>query len=110
MRHLLASILLLVSLHAPAQTTVEDVVTSPTTFAVCKTVDVLSTAHLLSIGGFREANPIVAWAISGGSYLPLIAVSVAMYLFLKDLDNPYATGAANLITCGVAIHNLTLIP
>ena len=109
MRRFVFSILLLLSFAAPAQT-LEEVVTSPTTFAVCKVVDVVSTIHLLSVGGFVEANPIVAWSMSVGGYVPLIAVSVGLWYLLKELNNPYATGIANIVTCGVAVHNLTLIP
>ena len=90
--------------------TIEEVVTSPTTFAVCKTVDVVSTIHLLSIGGFAEANPIVAWSISVGGYVPLIAVSVGLWYLLKEANNPYVTGFANIVTCAVAGSNLALIP
>ena len=113
MRALLASLLITLSLSVSAQTVgevVTDVITSPTTFAVCKTVDVVSTIHLLSVGGFVEANPIVAWSMSVGGYVPLIAVSVGVWYLLKELNNPIATGIANVVTCGVAAHNLTLIP
>jgi len=90
--------------------TVEDIVTSPTTFAVCKTVDVVSTIHLLSVGGFVEANPLVTWSLSIGGYVPLIAVSIGVWYLLKEVNNPIATGIANVVTCAVAGHNLILIP
>lgn len=95
---------------ASSAQTIEEVVTSPTTFAVCKAVDVATTIHLLSLGGFAEANPIIAGSIQAAGYVPLIALSVGLYLWLDHINNPMATGAANVITCGVAAHNLLLIP
>jgi hypothetical protein len=109
MRSIALATLVACSLSANAGT-VEDIVTSPTTFAVCKAVDVVSTIHLLSVGGFVEANPIVAWSMSVGGYVPLIAVSIGLWYLLKEYNDPRATGVANLITCAVAGHNLTLIP
>ena len=109
MRSIALATLMACSIGANAGT-VEDIVTSPTTFAACKAVDVVSTIHLLSIGGFVEANPIVAWSISVGGYVPLIAVSVGMWYLIKEVNDPVATGIANVVTCAVAGHNLTLIP
>ena len=109
LRSLALATLMAASIGASAGT-VEDIVTSPTTFAVCKAVDVVSTIHLLSVGGFVEANPLVAWSLSIGGYVPLIAVSIGMWYLLKELNNPIATGVANVVTCSVAMHNLTLIP
>lgn len=112
---LFASVLLTVSLSAKADTaprapleTMETVVTSPETFAVCKALDVASTAYLISHGLGVEANPIVAPLLTHG-YFPLITVSVGLYYLLIWNNNPVATGAANVVTCGVAIHNLSLI-
>ena len=91
-------------------TTIEDVITSPTTFAVCKAVDVVSTMYLINSGIGIEANPIVAWSMQVGGYAPLIAVSVGLYFWLKELNSPVATGVANVVTCAVAGNNLSLIP
>lgn len=87
----------------------KEIATSPETFAVCKTVDIASTAYLLG-RGFTEANPIVAWSLKVGGYMPLILVSVGLYMWLKKLDSPQTTAAVNVVTCGVAAHNLLLIP
>jgi hypothetical protein len=113
MRAILAALLITLSLSVPAQTVgevVTDVITSPTTFAVCKAVDVVSTIYLLSVGGFVEANPIVAWSMSVGGYVPLIAASIGLWYVIKEANNPYVTGFANVVTCAVAGSNLALIP
>lgn len=101
-------IILALSFSAPAQT-LEDVITSPTTFAVCKTVDVVSTMYLINSGIGIEANPLVAWSIQVGGYLPLILVSIGLYYWLKELNSPVATGFANVVTCAVAGSNLSLL-
>ena len=84
------------------------VATSTTTFAVCKVVDIASTAYLISNGLGVEANPIVA-GIIGNGYLPLIAVSVLVWYMLTQVDSPAGIAVANVVTCGVAAHNLTLL-
>lgn len=86
-----------------------EVVTSPETFAVCKAVDIASTAYLIHNGLAVEANPIVAATLSHG-YLPLVVISVGIYYALKHFQDPVAIGVANFATCGVAINNLLLIP
>jgi hypothetical protein len=85
------------------------VVTSPTTFAVCKTVDVASTAYLRDKGLAVEANTIVRPLIANG-YFPLIALSIVVWWLLDDLNSKPVTTVANVVTCGVAAHNLMLIP
>ena len=91
----------------------EDVATSPTTFAVCKTVDIASTAYLLEHGLATEANPLVAPLIAHG-YIPLIAVSLGIYWMMKHFkDQPgakTATAVANGVTCLAATQNLLLLP
>lgn len=89
--------------------TVTEVVTSPTTFAVCKALDIGTTYYLISHGLAVEANPIVAATLAHG-YFPLIAISVGIYFLLKHYNDPVATGIANVATCGVGVHNLLLIP
>jgi hypothetical protein len=44
-----------------------------------------------------------------GGYVPLIAFSVGLYYLIKYANEPVATGVANVVTCGVAAHNLLLI-
>jgi hypothetical protein len=90
-------------------TTVEEVVTSPTTFAVCKAADIATTAYVIEHGIGVESNPIVASTLAHG-YIPIIALSVGLWYLLKEYNNPVATAGANVVTCGVALHNLLLIP
>ena len=109
MKRLALILFVLLSLAVVEETPIKDVVTSPETFALCKAVDIASTAYLLSHGGFIESNPIVAATMSHG-YFPIIAISVGIYFLLKHFQDPVATGIANVATCGVAVHNLLLIP
>ena len=93
-----------------ASPTLEEVATSPETFAVCKTADILSTIYILAHGGV-ENNPIVAWSVHVGGYAPLILVSGAVYWWMKTHEEArLAIAAVNAVTCGVAVHNLTQIP
>ena len=110
MKLLVLALALLVSGCAslPDRTSAEKAATSPTTFAVCKTVDIGSTALLLHTGHFVEANPLVAGILSHG-YFPLIALSVGVYELLVHLNNPTVTLAVNAVTCGVAAHNLLML-
>lgn len=88
---------------------VEEVVTSPTTFAVCKTADVLSTIYVIEHSIGVEANPVIAPLLTNG-YIPFIALSVGIWWLIKEYNNPTVTAAANVVGCGVAAHNLLLIP
>ena len=109
----LAGVLLVCS-SAFAAPTLEEVATSPETFGICKAADVASTVYLLEHGWAVEGNPIVAWSMNIGGYMPLVFVSAGLYWALKHFKDeagvPLATGAANVVTCGVAAHNLLLIP
>ena len=87
--------------------TVQEVAESPTTFAECKTLDIATTAAIINQGG-HEMNPI-AKALIGHSYIPLIAVSIGIYLILKEVNDPQITTVANAITCPVAAHNLGVL-
>jgi hypothetical protein len=89
-------------------TTIKTVAESTDTFAVCKTVDVVSTYVGLSSGNFIEANPIMAKVISFG-WLPFVAVSLGSYLLLVEVNNKQVTTAANTITCGVSANNVFLL-
>jgi hypothetical protein len=109
--------LMLAAANAFAAPTLEEageVVTSPETFGVCKAADVASTVYLLEHGWAVEGNPIVAWSMHIGGYMPLVFVSAGLYWafshFKDEPGMPLATGAANVVTCGVAAHNLLLIP
>lgn len=80
---------------------------SPETFAACKTVDIATTAAIINQGG-HEMNPI-AKVLIGHSYIPLIAVSIAIYMILVEVSDPEITTVANAVTCPVAAHNLGVL-
>jgi uncharacterized protein YceK len=81
---------------------------SPTTFAVCKTVDIASTAYGIRAGLVHESNPILGATLSHG-YFPMIAIGVGVWYLLDRLQDKTATLAGNTVTCGVAAHNLWLL-
>lgn len=88
--------------------TVQTVAESPTTFAACKVADIATTSYALYTGRFVERNPFVS-SIIGGGYIPLIAVSIALWYLIDYYDEPLLTIGANAITCPVAIHNAVLL-
>ena len=110
-RAILMAACLVVGLSARAEPieVLQEVITSPTTFAVCKTVDVASTIHLLSTGAGVEANPITAALIQAGGFPALILVSVGLYFLVRQIENPVAIGVVNVATCGAAVNNVLLI-
>jgi hypothetical protein len=81
---------------------------SPETFAVCKAVDIGSTAYGIHAGMVHEANPIIAGTLAHG-YFPLIAISFGIYELLKYLHNDSVNQGANAATCGIAAHNVLLL-
>jgi hypothetical protein len=94
-------------LHSTAKATPLEVLESPDTFAICKTLDIASTAWLLAHGGV-ELNPLVAWSLRVGGFAPIILLSIGLYQFAKEAP-PEAVAIVNTATCGVAAHNLLLI-
>ena len=103
----LATLFLATYLHC-AQA--EDVVSSPTTFAICKAADIASTAYLLENHLAVEGNPLVAELLQSG-YFPLIILSVGIWWFMKEHpEQKVANTAANVVTCVVAANNILLIP
>lgn len=108
MKKILLSLLLVVSISSKA-VEVEDIVTSPETFAVCKIIDIASTSYLITRGLAYEANPIVAPLIVNG-YFPLVLLSAGLYWVLKQKDSKPTNTVANALTCGVAVNNILLIP
>lgn len=104
----------LIGIKACSAGTLEEVATSPNTFAACKTVDIASTAYLLEHGLATEANPLVAWSLKVGGWAPLVFASIGVYwLMEKFKDQPGAkpaTAVANGVTCIAATQNLLLIP
>lgn len=100
--------LLLVNLTACA--TVQDTLGDTRTLAACKAADIVTTVTALNTGSFHETNAIMKTLMTGAhGYFPFIAVSAAYVLFFVWLDNPKATAAASVITCGVAGHNAWLL-
>lgn len=89
-------------------TTMQNVATSPTTFAVCKAADVTTTAIALKSGMFAEGNGIVAATLSHG-YFPLILISYGLYKLIDYVNDPVATATANVITCGAVLNNSILL-
>ena len=104
----------IIGIKACAAGPLEDVATSPDTFAVCKTVDIASTAYLLEHGLATEANPLVAWSLRIGGWAPLVFVSIGIYWAMEKFKNaPGAKPAialANGVTCIAATQNLLLLP
>lgn len=98
---------LLLSLGLIGCSTIKPIAESPETFAVCKTIDIATTAAILSKGGV-ELNPIARGLLAHG-YIPIIAISVGIYFLLKELNEPKLNVAANAVTCGVAAHNLVIL-
>ena len=97
--------------QTPPSATLSDIATSSTTFAVCKVADVASTIYLVNSGIGSEANGIVAWLNGLGlGWAPFIVVSYGVYWLIDSYSTPAGTAAANIITCGAALRNLTLIP
>lgn len=105
---LLIGLLLCLSLTARADDWLSDAATSPDTFAVCKGVDIASTAYIIHTGIGHEANPLMRALLSHG-YFPMIAFGAGIWWWLDQVDNPEATLSANAVTCGVAAHNVLLI-
>ena len=107
-------IVTLVGLKTCAAGTLEDVATSPDTFALCKTMDIASTAYLLEHGLATEANPLVVWSLKVGGWAPLVFVSIGIYWAMQKFkDQPGAkpaTAIANGVTCIAATQNLLLLP
>lgn len=106
-RKLFLVFLLLFSLGSQAQS-LGEIATSPTTYAVCKTIDIVSTYYLLQ-HGFVELNPIVQASLAYG-WLPLILSGVIVWYILDKTKDDRTTAVLNSVTCGVGLHNLLLIP
>lgn len=85
------------------------VMQSPTTFAACKSADIVTTAIGLNSGKFVETNPVLKVLIGPHHFVPLIAFSVGMYVLLRYLNQPKTTETVNAVTCAVAAHNAFLL-
>jgi hypothetical protein len=106
MKRLLLS-LLFAATTALASPSLEEVAASPETFAVCKTVDIATTAIILSQGGV-ENNAFVAWSLKSG-YAPLVFVSIGIYWAMVKFGNKTSNTVVNTVTCGVALHNVIIM-
>lgn len=97
---------------AQAQSVIDDLLASPagdiSTFAACKTADVVTTGYALSTGRFVEKNPLIAPLVSQGIG-PLALISVFIYIIANQYDNRQVTTALNAVTCPVAAHNAWLL-
>jgi hypothetical protein len=72
----------------------------------CQSADTITTIIALHSGAV-EANPLMAGVISALGIPGLILVKLGLILLLNRDDVPQeARVAANVITCGVAVHNL----
>lgn len=78
------------------------------TFAICKTVDISTTAYALRSDKFMESNSGVAGSFKHG-YFPLILFSFALYKMIELYADKNTTIFANVVTCGAAINNSILL-
>mgnify|MGYP001581942001 CR=1 FL=1 len=86
------------------------------TFALCQAADAATTVLVLGKGG-AEANPLMGKIIAKAGFAGLFAVKLALIALVWE----WATGqeddktmqgmltAANVVTCGVAIHNTNVL-
>ena len=81
----------------------------------CQAADTVTTVQGLERGA-REVNPIVAAIIAAGGITAFVATKVGVTLMVLHYHSEISTGvlaAANVVTCGVAVHNaqvLTKLP
>ncbi len=102
-------LILLLALFLTGCATLEKQAGSTSTFAACKTADVITTKIALNSGKFFEANKFLSVFIGPHNFTPLVLFSVAAYIGLNMLDDKRVTMAANVITCGVAARNMLLL-
>lgn len=89
----------------------------PQTFAGCAALDVATTAYAVHMGVAHETNPLLAVSVNAHHFLPMVLSKFAivglvwwLYDMYKDSQAAKAgVGVATVVTCGVAIHNATLI-
>lgn len=100
-------LIILVAMSLIGCATIKSTAESTDTFIVCKTAD-LATTYVGLNNGLTEANPIVAKLLTHG-WLPVIALSVATYWLLEQLNDKTITTFANAVTCGAALNNSILL-
>lgn len=76
----------------------------------CQAADTITTLLALNHGA-REANPLMAGVIKSFGYPGFLLTKFAVTWFLLDRreEHPEAVAAANIITCGAAVHNIGVI-
>ena len=77
----------------------------------CQAADTVTTVQGLERGA-REVNPIVAALIAAGGITAFVATKVGITLVILHYHSEISTGVlatANVLTCGVAAHNATVL-
>ena len=77
----------------------------------CQAADTVTTVQGLERGA-REVNPIVAAIIAAGGIAAFVATKVGITLVILHYHSEISTGVlatANVLTCGVAAHNATVL-
>ena len=77
----------------------------------CQAADTYTTVEGLDRGA-REVNPIVAGIIAAGGITAFIATKIGVTLLILHYHSEISTGVlatANVLTCGVAAHNATVL-
>ena len=77
----------------------------------CQGADTYTTVEGLERGA-REVNPIVAGIIAAGGIAAFVATKVGVTLLILHYHAEISTGvlaAANVVTCGVAARNATVL-
>ena len=73
----------------------------------CQAADTVTTVQGLERGA-REVNPIVAGIIAAGGITAFVATKVGVTLIVLHYHSEISSGilaTANVLTCGVAVHN-----
>ena len=77
----------------------------------CQAADTYTTVEGLDRGA-REVNPIVAGIIAAGGITAFVATKLGVTLLILHYHADISTGVlatANVVTCGVAAHNATVL-
>ncbi len=104
--------LLLVVLLTGCQSAPIKAVSSAELAGLCHAADGLTTALAIKAGAV-EANPLMAPIVSAvgpwGFFALKLALGYWVYTKFKEMDEPVAIGIHNLVICGAAVHNVTVI-
>ena len=77
----------------------------------CQAADTWTTVEGLDRGA-KEVNPIVAGIIAAGGITAFVATKLGVTLLILHYHAEISTGVlatANVLTCGVAAHNATVL-